>query len=615
MSQCRRKNILPYLLLGLVCIIVVLIVAFPRKRPFRDLLPPLTFFGQFFDRHGPVLTRSLSDGLETDLSLYRSFCKDLIRGGVHLEKLLDAAWNDKAYSVPMIQAFVRETNGSKSELWDRIGFERCENVELFLAAPGAVCYGGDAAQEIQIHSTDAWQAFSPSFKALLSDLLKHSFPAALRFQEVKTRLERIRVSGPGDEHARSDMGGSLDANPWPESVASKLRQAARADLSAAWQALIYYCDGLDRALKAVEKTKLPHDIPAVPGSGWFPEGILYAAQTPFGLVLVGGEGDNLYPAGDLFLVIDLGGNDFYFFDERFNPEEPDEFTGGCCTVIDLKGDDFYEGSRNGPAAGILAYDTIVDLDGDDLYAAGDIGLGAGLMGLGLLIDVKGDDRYTAGAFSLGAASHGAGLLIDGEGGDVFKATGFCQGFAGPSGLGCLLDESGYDLYLCLPRETDRCAAQETVLLETTFSQGAFAAFEGKQESGGIGLLLDLEGDDSYRGGLHSQGAAAGRGIGLLLDGRGYDFFNGRNQSQGYGCNGGIGILRDLMGNDHYLAGDLVQGVGEDGSLGFLIDDMGDDRYSALGTAQGMNRAGGTGMLSDGQGKNAFQAPRNALPLK
>ena len=75
----------------------------------------------------------------------------------------------------------------------------------------------------------------------------------------------------------------------------------------------------------------------LPGDAWFPEGLLYVAETPYGKVIVGGEGDSIYPAGDAFLIVDLGGNDLYRFDESLHPIERGGRIVPCATIIDLGG--------------------------------------------------------------------------------------------------------------------------------------------------------------------------------------------------------------------------------------------------------------------------------------
>ena len=69
------------------------------------------------------------------------------------------------------------------------------------------------------------------------------------------------------------------------------------------------------------------------------------------------------------------------------------------------------------------------------------------------------------------------------------------------------------------------------------------------------------------------------GNGLLMDVGGDDVYRGKTSAQGAGHVGGIGVLRDLGGgDDRYLAIRNSQGFGLVGVLGLLHDDGGSDRY-------------------------------------
>lgn len=87
---------------------------------------------------------------------------------------------------------------------------------------------------------------------------------------------------------------------------------------------------------------------------------------------------------------------------------------------------------------------------------------------------------------------------------------------------------------------------------------------------GVGMLVDLAGNDNYVGMCFTQGAA---------------FM-------------GVGLLIDEAGNDVYRGIELHQGIAHQGA-GLLIDSSGQDRYEALMVAQGVGLAGGCGMLYDG----------------
>jgi hypothetical protein len=137
------------------------------------------------------------------------------------------------------------------------------------------------------------------------------------------------------------------------------------------------------------------------------------------------------------------------------------------------------------------------------------------------------------------------------------------------------------------------------------------------------------------------------GNGLLIDVEGNDRYKGKTAAQGSGHIGGIGVLRDLgHGNDTYLAIRNAQGFSLVGILGLLQDDGGNDRYStympspldpnadfqADGSGgvvddtglcdnlprmvQGAALLGGTGYLLDEDGRDVYMgAPEGTQPFQ
>ncbi|MFH1998392.1 MAG: hypothetical protein ABIK28_01875 [Planctomycetota bacterium] len=536
--------------------------------------------------------------------------------GQRLERILDALLDEESFCTPLMRVFLKEAQTLKPMETAEAPWEHdLETASACLAYPAPIRYEGDRGREIRNQSMRSWDRFPESFKADLSDLLGRASPAAARFRALRLDLG-LSLSEMDDKETRASRDSSNrndKRQKFRMNVRDVLEKAEQADMTQVWQSLIHYGEGLDRLLSDChdwQHNPQLMEMPCIAGDAWFPEGIIYAAQTPFGMVLVGGVGDNIYPAGDAFLIMDLGGDDTYFFDEAFlSPEDKGKRT-FCSTVVDLSGNDHYSGEDGCVAAGMLGYRTILDFEGDDRYSASELGLGAGIMGAGILVDCSGNDLYTSKAFSLGAGAYGLGLLMDGHGDDEYRASFMSQGFAGPSGLGCLVDDSGEDLYICIPAKladltlTFRRVSNDRPEPMPTFSQGCSASLTHSGRAG-LGMLIDLNGDDCYRAGDSSQGMASGHGIGLLLDGRGYDFYNGQDQCQGFGEEGGIGIHRDLMGNDHYIAHNNAQGVGAGNSLGMLIDDSGNDLYYAFENAQGRNRDNGTGILFDLKGDDQF----------
>ena len=141
---------------------------------------------------------------------------------------------------------------------------------------------------------------------------------------------------------------------------------------------------------------------------------------------------------------------------------------------------------------------------------------------------------------------------------------------------------------------------------------------------GASLLIDLEGNDQYRGGMVSQGAAF-LGVGILIDENGADMYEGTELVQGSSL-AGVGLLVDHDGPDHYTAAKFAQGYGGAQGLGLLLERNGDDRYTAgdkhpssygvagryQAFAQGVGMGfrgsvpGGSGLLADRRGDDSYR---------
>ena len=144
------------------------------------------------------------------------------------------------------------------------------------------------------------------------------------------------------------------------------------------------------------------------------------------------------------------------------------------------------------------------------------------------------------------------------------------------GIGLLEDNGGDDTYLA-----------------GNFSQGT-------GYFGGTGVLRDHEGDDRYLGSRYSQGTAAHLAAGILVDDTGDDRYRAEvAANQGGGWDLAIGILLDREGDDDYAGADLSQGSAAQNGMGFLLDFAGSDSYEASGNGQGYS-----GLLTYGGGRGA-----------
>lgn len=95
---------------------------------------------------------------------------------------------------------------------------------------------------------------------------------------------------------------------------------------------------------------------------------------------------------------------------------------------------------------------------------------------------------------------------------------------------------------------------------------------------GCGILYDGEGNDVYRASHNSLGAGL-LGTGTLIDGGGRDLYEGGYFTQGAAFVG-LGILYDAEGDDVFRSFDWTQGFGSVFGYGALISKGGDDIYAA-----------------------------------
>ena len=315
-------------------------------------------------------------------------------------------------------------------------------------------------------------------------------------------------------------------------------------------------------------------------------------QTDFGQIIIGDTTDNHYE-GDLFIVIDPGGDDTY--DVKF------EGTGHHTYIIDYDGNDTYNMPKNRISPYFFGSNMIIDYDGDDSYNAGSWTLGAGLFGVGILWDIKGNDRYFGDTFTQGAGCFGVGILRDDEGNDTYQAALYSQGFGFVEGIGVLMDNSGNDNYFAGGKYKDFIRYNDHYL---SLSQG-FAYGIRPKMSGGVGMLIDKSGNDVYVSDIFGQGASYWYGLGMLADGGGNDQYISFQYAQGNGTHMSLGILYDVSGDDVYSAKGVSQGCGHDRGAGMLIDLDGDDNYNAYDLCQGAGSANGFGLIADIRGKDVY----------
>jgi hypothetical protein len=251
------------------------------------------------------------------------------------------------------------------------------------------------------------------------------------------------------------------------------------------------------------------------------------------------------------------------------------------------------------------------------YRTGRWGLGAGLFGLGALIDEGGSDRYRAASAAEGAAFFGAGLLLDAAGEDSYELDeGDGQGFGGPGGIGVLADRSGDDTYTS---EADAAKAGRADYhsdnkVAVSNAQGVGSGrrgdgSDGHSWAGGLGALLDVDGNDTYTAGNFSQGLGYWYGTGLLWDGGGDDAYRSVYFTQGSGAHFAVGALIDESGNDTHVLGHnagAAFGFGWDVVNALLLDrGQGNDRYEAKIISGGLGQVRSNGFFLDEGGDDVY----------
>lgn len=353
--------------------------------------------------------------------------------------------------------------------------------------------------------------------------------------------------------------------------------------------------------------------------------IMLVQETSYGLIVIGGPGPNTYDVDKrVALLIDLGGNDRY----RGLLAASGDTDHGNAVIIDLNGNDIYEGSPLGLATGRLGVGLLIDYAGDDLYQMQMASGGTGFGGIGILFDAQGNDTYQGNRLTLGAAMGGLGLVFDEAGNDHYSVPGFGIGFGGPLGVGAVIDMSGDDDYQCggqYPSAYNSHDAPDGKPGDPLFQYDCFglgtgsgqriftkrAERQSKSLAGGLGLLLDIAGQDRYDSANFSQGHGYFFGAGLKLDLQGNDEHNAARYGHGASAHFGVAVFIDDQGDDQYRStGPYYNGgVAWDNSSSLMID-AGNGRDTYLfdhSTGLGAADYGGWGLFVDEGGADQYRA--------
>lgn len=334
--------------------------------------------------------------------------------------------------------------------------------------------------------------------------------------------------------------------------------------------------------------------------------------SPWGWIRIHGAANDTCDGTDALLVVDLGGNDTY--------------TGGVAAAtvsrplglaLDLAGDDQYSSQVPAQGAGLCGIGVLLDVAGNDTYTAQHYAQGVGQFGLGVLVDLGGNDTYFNKYSGQGCGYFGVGLLFDVAGDDSYKLYADGQGLGGVNGVGVLADRTGNDKYTAVRQHsTTGRPSYHSPDLDVAVSNAQGAGMgrrgdgaDGHSWAGGLGALLDGEGDDVYTSGNWTMGTGYWFGIGVFHDGGGDDVYHGAVYTQGTGAHFCIGVCIDEAGNDQHLAEENSHSSlawAHDFTIGILLDVGGDDAYSVGtgGLGYSINRS--VAMLIDTGGDDIYR---------
>lgn len=335
--------------------------------------------------------------------------------------------------------------------------------------------------------------------------------------------------------------------------------------------------------------------------------VAWSLETPFGWIVVDTSGrDNRHQLKNPLLVLDVGGDDDYEF---LAPGD----THAISVLLDHRGNDRYATAVPGadPSSATLGYGILWDTEGDERYQGTGQAQASALFGAALLVDGGGRNRFVASSRSQGHAIGGVAVLASAGGADEFTAQTYSQATGGPGGVALLLDTAGDDRYTLTDVPLVRPSPQ---LPDRNTSMGQGAGYgmrgvflDGRSTAGGIGMLLDLAGNDRYEAQVFAQGVGYYEGLGMLLDDGGDDRFEAAWYAMGAGVHSAAGVfVKRGVGSDVYRSThEMVLGSGNDLSVGVFVDEGGDDEYGVGQLSLGVAHANSTAIFVDGAGNDRY----------
>ncbi|MFH2037716.1 MAG: hypothetical protein ABIJ45_15045 [Candidatus Zixiibacteriota bacterium] len=351
---------------------------------------------------------------------------------------------------------------------------------------------------------------------------------------------------------------------------------------------------------------------------------IFTIESQYGKIqFIGSEykSDRLVDISENLLTIDFGGDRLFGYQSDIS-----KTVLPLSILINMAGNDIYEsnlGVSFGSALG--GVNLLYDYSGNDKYRGRHFSQGVGMFGVGILYDRGGDDSYSAGLMAQGAGYFGIGLCFDVAGNDSFFVYGMGQGFGGHGGgVGVLADYGGDDKYIGEPNPEvfDLADYHSKGKINGNFVQGVGSGrradmTDGHSWAGGLGAIIDINGNDSYYSGNWSLGTGYWFATGIAYDGTGDDIYKSCYFTQGSGAHFCNGILIDEDGNDKhelYETAGAGLGFGWDFTNAFLINIGGNDSYQADMISIGLAEVRSNAFLIDIGGDDTYRLKEGALGL-
>lgn len=434
----------------------------------------------------------------------------------------------------------------------------------------------------------------------------------LAMQEAQHWLDGALDQVPEEFTRQALLSGRLDG-------AQVAHGAAKVDLPGLAQGMQVLIDATARLKAVVEALARAQQLPAV----------RWQHRTPWGWVHVDTTGASLSLAPeDVWLWLKVGGDDQYDLDAFHGPSD----RRAVRVLLDTGGDDVYSATQAGAdaAAGVLGLSVLWDGQGHDRWQCSRWCQGAGWLGAGVLVNEGGGQdefsaqtqaqAYAVGGLALLASNMGVVMGVKGvsgsgdvaDGNTVYSALSDAQGSAGPSGVALLVDAVGDDRYALAPLPLVAASAQLPDR-NSSMGQGAGRGWWGRSghdalsTAGGVGVLVDLQGDDHYVAQVFAQGAGYHEGLGVLVDAGGRNRFEAAWYALGAAAHGAAGVMvASGSGDDVYSVSHVTAlGAGHDAALGWFEDRGGHDVYALSDVGLGVGLEGGVGVFVDTQGHNCF----------